>query len=116
MHERIEIGCAGHFIAADSCRYRRHTQVGNYRISTFGNYFPAGERERREVGCDRFFETEVFETSDEPAYESEGCGCMTVVSWSAIEMVGYQTAGEAHAGHEAMVDKYAMWSEPKEAA
>jgi hypothetical protein len=40
MNKITELGCAGHFIGARSCAFRRHTQIGNlYRVSTVGNYY-----------------------------------------------------------------------------
>ena len=107
MVKRVELGCSGHFIAVSKCHFRRHTQVGNHRISTVGDYFPDGaEGERNTVGLDRFFETMVFETLDKPDKGSEGCGCMEVASLTGVDFESYNTAGEAHAGHERMVRKY----------
>ena len=106
-----EIGCAGHFISSDSCRFRRHTQVGTkYRVSTVGDlYYRSEPNTRQTVGAGKkdFFETFVFKTNGKPSAGSEGCGCMTVVDWSEVEGVRWETAGEAQKGHEAMVRKYA---------
>ncbi len=106
--KRIELGCPGHFVAARSCAWRRHTQVGNYRISSVGDYFPerGKERERLGAGDDCFFETMVFETTGEPYKGNEGCGCHEVKSYSEIDGERYATAGEAQAGHERYVEKY----------
>ena len=60
-----ELGCPGHLIVADRCRWRRHTQIGtHYRVSTVGNYFPEKGGERDTIGgdADSFFETMVFRT------------------------------------------------------
>ena len=105
--ERIELGCAGHFIAAKHCHWRRHTQTRHYRISSVGElYFPHEPGVRQKVGAFGFFETMVFATTDKPAEGSNGCGCREVGSWSEIECHRYETVGEAQAGHEAMVAKY----------
>jgi hypothetical protein len=103
----VELGCAGHFICSDNCGWRRHTQVGNYRISTVGDLYI--EDKRVTVGCGEtdYFETMVFLTTDKAARENDGCGCRAVVDWGGIEHERYSTAGEAQAGHEAMVRKYA---------
>lgn len=105
---RVELGCPGHLIVARNCHWRRHTQIGaKYRVSTVGNYYL--ERSKRETigaGPDDFFETMVFATTDNPARENDGCGCLEVVSFSELDVVRYATAGEAQAGHEAMVEKY----------
>ena len=37
--EITELGCAGHLIVANRCQWKRHTQVGKYRISSIGNYY-----------------------------------------------------------------------------
>ena len=110
--ERTELGCAGHFICSRECEFRRHTQVRHYRISTIGNLFYKrdGERQTLGAGDDSFFETMVFELSDNLAVGSEGCGCREVIGWTEVDGARYATAGEAQAGHEAMVAKWA--SEP----
>ena len=110
MNKRIELGCAGHFIAVSDCRWRRHTQVPGYRISSVGDYFPLirEKRERRTIGAgkDAFYETMVFKTTGAPEPESEGCGCEVVAEWSEIEVRRYATTGEAQKGHEELVEKY----------
>ena len=103
----IELGCPGHFIAADSCRWRRHTQVGKYRISTIGNYYNSKE-ERQKLGADKdsFFESMVFETTNEQQKESENCGCFEIKDWCELDSIRYKTAGNAQAGHEKLINKY----------
>ena len=107
MTERIELGCTGHLIVGDSCRWKRHTRVGSYRISSVGNYYPSDRKERETVGCDRYFETMVFKLQPDAEDETaEGCGCGVVADWGEIDVDSYNTAGEAQAGHERMVEKY----------
>lgn len=106
---RIELGCRGHFIAASACRFWRHTQVEHYRVSTVGDlYFRHAPEVRQALGADpdSWFETMVFRTAKEPAKGSSGCGCREVSSWSEVACQRYATAGEAQAGHEALVAKY----------
>lgn len=112
---RTELGCAGHFISARKCAFRRHTQIGNFRVSTVGDYFPREGGKRETLGADplSFFETYVFRTSPHPASNNEGCGCRVVADWSKIDSERYVTAGEAQAGHERMVEKYAAVPEGK---
>ena len=108
--KRIELGCAGHFICAKDCRFRRHTQVGGaYRVSTVGDmYFDHEKGKRQTVGAgeNSFFETYIFETTGVPDTGNEGCGCITVKEWSEIDGRRWATAGEAQAGHEEFVAKY----------
>ena len=106
---RVELGCAGHFLCAADCHWRRHTQVGNYRISSIGDlYFNYEPKRRQTVGGGKsdFFETFVFKTMDDDADSNEGCGCRKVADWSEIEGIRASTAGEAQACHEKMVKKY----------
>lgn len=106
-----ELGCAGHLIVAGSCRFRRHTQIGDsYRVSTVGDYFPNhrdGKRDTIGAGKDAFFETMVFETLPDQEPDNEGCGCHAVKSWGEIDGERFATAGAAQAGHESYVKKYA---------
>ncbi len=110
--KRTELGCPGHFIGAASCRFRRHTQVGTWRISTVGDYFPPRSEKRETIGSGAtdFFETMAFKTLPKPDGNNEGCGCREVKDYSESECVRYATAGEAHKGHERMVAKYARRS------
>ena len=103
MPKRVELGCPGHFIDVSSCHFRRHTQVGNFRVSTVGDYYPGRSEKRETVGLNRFFETMVFKTSDKQDDGNEGCGCREVLNFSEVDFEGYNTAGEAQAGHERMV-------------
>lgn len=107
-HSRVELGCAGHFICSDRCRWRRHTQVGPYRISSVGDFFPDknGPRDRVGGSPNAYFETMVFETTGQPDADNEGCGCAAVREWLGLDCERYATAGEAQAGHERYVEKY----------
>lgn len=105
--ERVELGCAGHFICAQDCRWRRHTQVGDYRVSSVGDlYYKHEPKKRQTVGAMGYFETLVFKLSKEQSEGNEGCGCREVAEWSEIDGERYETAGEAQAGHERYVAKY----------
>ena len=108
MIERIELGCAGHLIVAASCRWRRHTQVGNYRVSTVGAYYPSDRSTRETIGSgsEDFYETMVFALTAEQEKDNEGCGCRSVADWSELDSERYATAGAAQAGHERYVAKY----------
>ena len=107
--ERLELGCAGHFICASDCHWRRHTQVGLYRISSVGElYYKHEPQKRQTLGADpkSFFETMVFETTGKPASDNDGCGCQAVKEWREVDGQRYATAGAAQRGHEAFVAKY----------
>jgi len=104
--ERKELGCPGHFCDVQSCSWRRHTRVGDYRISSVGDYYPASPRsgKREEIGIGRLFETMVFRVTGDREGD-EGCGCGEV-DFGELDFEGYNTAGEAQTGHERMVEKY----------
>lgn len=108
MSNIVELGCPGHFICADRCRFRRHTQVGKYRVSTVGDFFPkhAGPRDRIGAGENDWFETMVFLTTGMPEKGNDGCGCCEVVDYSELECIRAATAGEAQRNHEAMIQMY----------
>ena len=100
----VELGCPGHFVGGHRCAWHRHTQVGNYRVSTVGDYYPKDSRET--LGSGKYFETMVFSTSSKSDSGNEGCGCRQVKSWTELMCKRYATAGEAQAGHEATVEMY----------
>lgn len=105
----IELGCAGHFIGANSCCWRRHTQVGLYRVSSVGDLYWEHEKDKRRTlggSPDSFFETMVFKTTRAACKNNDGCGCREVEAWSEIDGERYPTAGAAQAGHERYVAKY----------
>lgn len=110
MVKIVELGCAGHFICAQDCRFRRHTQVGKkYRVSTVGDlYYKSEPHKRQTVGAgeDSFFETCVFKTTGKQCKDNDGCGCVEVADWCEIDGRRWATAGEAQKGHEAFVRKY----------
>lgn len=114
MSTRTELGCAGHYICAHDCRWRRHTQVigdcGRYRISTVGDMWSSfgGVFRRMRVNCndDAYYQSAVFTIQDEPDGRNDGCGCHPVTSYEDVETASYATAGEAQAGHERLVAYY----------
>lgn len=100
--EWVWCGYAGHLIAAQNCRFHLCTRVGDFRISTVGDYHPAGSPPNgpaEEIGLHRFYETYVF------CVVGDGEG--EVADWSEVDSEAYQTAEEADAGHMAVCRKYA---------
>lgn len=106
-------GFPAHFICAQWCRFHMATQIGDYIVSTVGQYIhprhsmgseraeakwrqqhPNGE----EIGVDRFYETMVFKAG--PVCASASCGCgLPEISGHELDFKGYQNAGEATRGH-----------------
>jgi hypothetical protein len=85
-------GNPGHFICSRWCRFHLCTQVGEYLVSTVGEYVSlrnSGGSERKEakyldkhplgeeIGCDRFFETMVFKCGEVCSCAECGCGLPT---------------------------------------
>jgi len=102
-------GYPGHLIVADMCRFSMCTQVGEYLISTVGDYWPDGERGKRRTiggGDDSFFETYVFKAGPPCAVKSCGCGQPTI-DGSEIDGERCATAGEARELHMKYCEKYA---------
>lgn len=55
-------GSPAHFICADRCRFHLATEIGKHIISTIGEFYrKPDDTEPEEIGCDRKFETFVFE-------------------------------------------------------
>jgi hypothetical protein len=127
-------GNAGHFICADFCRFHLCTQVGDYLISSVGQYVPdAGVREINaqvrgvelegrgdarlrdymnkfgfeEIGCDRLFETMVFKVSGKTC-QLPDCNCgMPEIVPSELDGRSYNDAGSATRGHMELCEKWA---------
>lgn len=120
-----------HFICAQDCRFFMATKVGDYIISTVGEYFPdapireifaqsrnkplegMGDARRadymKKIGFEELhyggwlYETMVFK-----AKESEGCkACAFVIdSGNNLDEEWYKKPEEAVAGHYKMCEKY----------
>jgi hypothetical protein len=126
-------GNAGHFICAEWCRFHLCTQVGEYLVSTVGEYVPdEGVREiiaqsrgivlkgrgdeRRtdymrkigfeEIGCDRLYETMVFRAGKPCSSAACGCG-LPAIDGSELDSLSYNTAKAATAGHVELCEKWA---------
>lgn len=126
-------GNAGHFICGAYCRFHLCTKVGNYLVSTVGQYFPDSQvrellassrsidlkgrgdaREAdymekvgyQEIGWDRTFETMVFLAGKICA--EKGCACgLPTIEGSELDFAGYNEAGAAAAGHLRLCRKWA---------
>lgn len=123
-----ELGCAGHFVGAKDCLWRRHTQVGGaFRVSTIGLYYPASRGTDPRNGDDpesfkfdsvSYFESMVFRTATCPSVNEThgaGCGCHPVKDYGGCLTRRYATAGEANAGHDELVARFARRVEVHEA-
>lgn len=108
---RTERGWAGHFCAADRCKFRRNTLVSDGAsavvISSVGLMIVNDKVEA--IGCERWYESLVF-------VAEEGDGYWDASHWSEIDNSGlcaetYELLGDlpdlqANDMHERMVAKY----------
>jgi len=115
-------GNAGHFICGKWCRFHLCTQVGDYLVSTVGEYVPphktAGTEQAErsylkenplgeDIGSGRKFETMAFKAGPPCVAADCGCGMPTPDDWSELEADCYNTRPAATEGHLAMCHKAA---------
>ena len=129
-------GTAAHLIVGHDCRFHLATVIGKYLVSTVGQYLPdlriremfaqhrgvvlegRGDARRADymrkigyetIGADRLFETMVFKAG-KPC-KAKGCACgLPETNGCDLDFAGYNTVGEATAGHIAMCQKWARKS------
>lgn len=92
-------GQAGHFCAADRCCYHLHTHVGNYCVSTVGEYF-LSPNDRRPVpvgSTAHLYECLVFRLDESGEHIAE---------YVELEVVRSMTREEAQAAHAKMCRKW----------
>ena len=66
-----------------------------------------------QIGCDRLYETYVFELGKKPYICECGCGVPRPSSMSEIDSLPANTGAEANANHLALCRKYARLKEAK---
>jgi hypothetical protein len=70
--KRTERGWPGHFICADSCKFRRNTllECGETKlvVSTIGSMYLPSEGYPLEIGAGRYYETMVFHAAPAGPY------------------------------------------------
>ncbi len=137
MSERSEwvwMPHVGHLIVGNHCRFRLNTCVGDFIVSTVGEYLPQesmwdifakskgitlkGRGDAREadfidrvgyedLGLDRKFETMVFQSR---TITNNSCCPFEPGSWENVDGAGYNEAGAARLGHMAMCEKWSKES------
>ena len=129
----VWMGHAGHLIIANYCRFHLNTAIGDYIVSTVGEYVPPvpvmeifNEMRKlgippdvkgdmfelefikrngyEEIGANRKYETMVFKSKKG---EYECCPFEIDSGGSDVEMDGYNTAEDAMKGHYELCEKYA---------
>lgn len=103
-------GNAGHFIAARDCLFHMTTEVGDYMVSTVGEYRPSYSTNKDvPLGLTGLYETMVFKLTDEQCKKDDcDCGMRIVESWSELFCRRYEKRGEALAGHMSACNEYAQ--------
>jgi len=99
-------GSPAHFIGSDSCRFHLATEVGEYVISTVGDYYPHGlaSGEPQEIGLNRKFETFVFRKAKGRC----DCGCgLPIFTPSEIDSLPANDRATANKNHQTLCRKYA---------
>jgi len=97
-------GNAGHLCVANLCRFHLCTEVGEYLVSTVGEYYrDQNNKNMTALGFGKqFYETEVFKW-----YGRCACGCgLPEIDPSMLEQKRYETPLDANLGHVAMCEKY----------
>jgi len=124
---------AAHFVCGHKCRFHLATYVGDYIVSTVGEYVPDSEiqimfalmRENpltergdareaeflrkfgfEEIGLGRTYETMVFPAKrrEDPAAQ---CCPWEIAEITEVEFAAYHDPVSATAGHQALCEKYA---------
>lgn len=127
-------GHAAHFICGSDCRFHLATLIGDYVISTVGEYLPDSQvreilarsrgvslegrgDDRRadwmrkvgyeEIGLGRKFETMVFKWNGDVC-DSDACHCgLPNIDPTELDFDSYNDAAAARLGHMALCEKWA---------
>jgi hypothetical protein len=127
-------GHAGHFICARWCRFHLCTLVGDYLVSSVGEYVPdetvreihcqvhgitlEGRGDARladymkkvgfqEIGSGRKYETMVFKAGKPCMAKDCDCG-LPEIDGTELDAQGYNQAGAAAKGHYEMCEKWSQ--------
>lgn len=127
-------GHVGHLIVGHDCRFHLCTLIGDYLVSTVGEYLPdegvreifaetkgvvlegRGDERRadymrkvgyKEIGAGRLYETMVFRAGEPCTDPSCNCGLPALADAMELDADGYNDAGSATRGHYAMCDRVA---------
>jgi len=99
-------GNAGHFCAASNCSFHLCTEIGEYLVSTVGEYRQDPEdKEINIIGASTkgFYITFVFKTDGTRCK----CGCgLPGVHLSSVEEIMYATPKDANEGHMEICEKH----------
>jgi|SRR6266853_2466893 len=130
---------AAHFICGNDCRFHLATYVGDYIVSTVGEYLPDSEVREiiasvkkiklegrgdirladfmkkcgyQDLGVDRKYETMVFKGRKQDKHK---CCPYRIEDYTEIDCNGYNKAEDAYKGHLELCEKWGL-NPPKEPA
>ena len=116
--KRTERGWAGHFIAADHCRFRRNTLLEyedkKWIVSTVGCFFSLYNGSIDTIGYNRWYETMVFEGEMQDGYidinvekqiESDNDWGIWGDTWDEVMKTYHTPDNAANDMHERIVDE-----------
>lgn len=112
-------GHAGHFIGGYACRFHLCTQVGPWLVSTVGELAWSTHAKGspfEDVGYGRKFETMVFKAGKTCRAMDCNCGLPSLSPPTELAMRGYNTAGEATAGHLDLCHEFSRTAKVKRGA
>lgn len=89
-------GFAGHFVNARPCGLALHWRIGNFRVSTIGDYRPDDRQTAQEVGVGRYSETMVFVVRDDGTPEGEVVDWIGIGAWVAHNSADTRAAEALH--------------------
>lgn len=125
----------GHLIVARDCRFHLNTYVGDFIVSTVGEYLPdapvreilaqssgitlQGRGDARladfmrklgyqDIGCQRLYETMVFRATHAPGGPHEECCLYRMADAEEVDFAGYNNPRDAYEGHLAMCEKWSQ--------
>lgn len=96
-------GNAGHLIVSDQCRFHLCTEIGNYLVSTVGEWYPRYKKDEEiqggeEIGCGRKYETMVFRWKKRCDFKDCDCGMPLIVP-EEIDFMPANSRKEANKNH-----------------
>ena len=103
------LGYAAHLIVGARCQFHLATVVGDYLVSTVGEYKSDHRaKDFEEIGAGRLYETMVFRVTGEVCKLPDcNCGGPEVEDWSEMDTNVYNLRGDATKGHMEMCERWA---------
>lgn len=101
--EWVWTGRQMHFVG--DCNFHLATYVGDFLVSTIGEYYSKGSKKMETLGAweKHFYETMVFRAKESPLNDIYPC---FLVDLDAVDMEKYETAKEACERHLALCRKW----------